>query len=250
MSFGGFIRSPDDHACGIINRDPVHQLICKLQQRGVLSVASAGNNGGGIDSITPAGYAEVLAATLVVDFDARPGGLQFTPPPVCFWGELDDLYSGFSSSDQSLFSLHRDHIMAAPGVCINSTFLTAEPYGPGPSPGGPYRVLTGTSQSCPHLSAIAALCLSGYRCQPVPVSPQDLLSKLVSDSRRTSVPLTSIPGPYDIANLFSTGDIAPFAGYIPNAYYGYLPTPLYPFLAEDYVFSPACPHFSPSDHPI
>lgn len=185
-------------------------------------VASAGNNGGlffcapgilGINYAYPAGYSEVVAVTAFIDYDGRPGGLQFTVPASCSAAEFDDSALLISSVDQSLNFSHRAHMMQAPGGCINSTYLTAQ---------GFYNVLSGkasfilisphhpigTSMSCPHVSASAALCFSGYQCSPIPNLPQDMLTKLVSDSRRYSVPMTFIPGPYDLASFFA-GDISP-----------------------------------------
>lgn len=239
MSLRGFTPG-DDHNCGHTNGDVIHQIVCKLQQRGVLVVAAAGNLGDGIDFAVPAAFSEVLAVTMLADYDGRPGDLQFLPPLYCFSVDPDDSYALFSSSDQSRFDKNRFHIISAPGVCINSTWLTADPHGTGPNEFGSYLTLTGTSQATPHVSASVALSFSGYQCHPVPISPQDMLSKVVADSRRVSVPMTFIPGPYDLASLLS-GDMSPFSGNYINAYYGYLPKPLYPFFPTDFSSSPTCP---------
>lgn len=243
MSIAGDLLSPDDHNCGNTNHDVVHQMICKLQQRGSLVVAAAGNVGCDIATEFPAGYSEVLAVTMMVDYDGRAGGLQFIPPPFCFWNEFDDSYSQVSCNDGSIDHSQRFHILSAPGVCINSTFLTADPYAPVENP-VPYTSITGTSLATPHVSATAALCFSGYLCPRIPILPQDMITKLVSDARQASIPITSIPGPYDLANPF-TGDISPLAGFGAGSFlplYGFLPTSLYPALSPEHsFFSPACP---------
>lgn len=217
MSLAGVADRVSDGNCGFTNGDVIHQLVCLLQQRGVLSVAAAGNSAGPIDFVFPAGYPEVLTVILFNDFDNRPGGLQFVTPPYCTVFDLDDGYNGVSSSDQSLYWVHRFHLTSAPGACINSTFPTVILFGPdnGTKNPIPYEILSGTSMSCPHASATAALCFSGYRCDPIPRTPQDMIEKFVSDGRRGSVPLSSIPT-YDIANVFS-GDVSPFSA---TRYYG------------------------------
>lgn len=230
---GSFSLPVDDHDCGLTNNDTLHQIICKLQTVGVTSVASAGR--GPLELTVPAGYSEVLAVTGMADFDGRPGSLEFFSG--CADLDIDDDYApGFSGGDFGPDYVGRTHILSAPGACINSTFLTA-------SSNPPYQVGSGTLQSCAHVSAITALCTSGYGCFPIPTTPQDTIDKLVLDSRRASVPITSIPGPYDIANVFSM-NVSPFCngcGAPLQAYFGYLPKPLYPFLSQPFILSPQCP---------
>ena len=109
-------------------------------------VVAAGNDGrdfGESPVDTPAWFPEVLTVTAMSDGDGAAGGLQ---APGCMSGESDDGYANFSN----FATLEADaaHTIAAPGVCILSTY-----------PGGGYATGSGTSMASPHVAGEVALCL-------------------------------------------------------------------------------------------
>lgn len=152
MSFVG--SGSNDGNCGNTNGDALHLAICNATASGVTFVAAAGNAGAGLSGYVPAAYPEVLTATAVSDSDGKPGGAGGAPG--CATGELDDRYASTSnfaaSPDEAL------HTVAAPGVCISSTWRD-----------GTYRTSSGTSTAAPAAAGSVALCI-GNGGMPGPCS--------------------------------------------------------------------------------
>jgi subtilisin family serine protease len=61
------------------------------------------------------------------------------------------------------------HTIAAPGVCINSTWK-----------GGGYNIISGTSMASPHAAGTAALCIGTGKCTDT--TPSAVINKLRSDA--------------------------------------------------------------------
>jgi subtilisin len=172
MSLSG---SGSDGTCGSA---ALHQAICNSVGAGVTYVVAAGNSGTDFKGSVPAAYDQVLTVTAVADFNGRPGG---GAAATCR-ADVDDTAADFSNyatlaSDQS-------HTIAAPGVCILSTWK-----------GGGYNTISGTSMASPHVAGTAALCISSGACSG---TPAQIMQKLRSDSaaQPSSYGFTGVSGRY------------------------------------------------------
>ena len=161
MSLGG--GGSDDGNCGNSNADALHKAICGSVGAGVTYVVAAGNDNVDFAGFVPAAYNEVLTVTAVADFNGQPGG---GAAATCR-SDVDDTSADFSnftlpgSSDEG-------HMIAAPGVCIYSTWK-----------GGGYNTISGTSMASPHTAGTAALCIGTGQCLG---TPTDVMNKLRSDA--------------------------------------------------------------------
>jgi subtilisin family serine protease len=161
MSLGG--GGSDDGNCGNSNGDALHKAICGSVGAGVTYVVAAGNSNVDFAGFVPAAYNEVLTVTAVADFNGQPGG---GAAATCR-SDVDDTSADFSnftlpgSSDEG-------HTIAAPGVCIVSTWK-----------GGGYNTISGTSMASPHTAGTAALCIGTGQC---PGTPSDVMNKLRFDA--------------------------------------------------------------------
>ena len=110
--------------------------------------------------------------TAIADLDGQPGGLQ---PPInpCSselnqHGPVVDDKAAFFSNFATLPE-DKAHTVAAPGVCVASTF-----------PGDSYAVESGTSFSAPIVSGVVALCIASGHCAGL--TPQEIIAKIVADA--------------------------------------------------------------------
>jgi subtilisin len=164
MSVSGFVP-PDDQSCGTDNKDAQHFAICRSVDEGITYVVAAGNEAKNIRRVGPASYDEVLTVTAMADSDGEPGGLGGRPS--CE-RERDDTLDNFSNFT-TVGSDDAAHTIAAPGVCILSTF-----------PGDRYRGgFSGTSMAAPHVAGTAAL----YKADHPNASPQQVIDALLAEAR-------------------------------------------------------------------
>jgi subtilisin len=185
MSLGG--GGSDDGNCGNSNKDALHKSICSSVAAGVTYVVAAGNEGTDFRSSVPAAYDEVLTVTAAADFNGQPGG---GAAATCR-SDVDETAADFSNFTSA--STDAQHTIAAPGVCIRSTWKS-----------NGYNTISGTSMATPHVAGAAALCLSNGKCSGVPSA---VISKLRGDA-------AAQPASYGFA-----GDPNAPSG---DRYYGYL----------------------------
>ncbi|HYT40637.1 MAG TPA: S8 family serine peptidase [Acidimicrobiia bacterium] len=164
MSLGG--PGSDDGNCGNTDHDPMHTAVCQVTGAGVTVVVAAGNDGGDMAKSTPAAYDEVLTVTAMADFDGKPGGLATTAP--CSDGGHDDTAADFS--DYAVpGSAEANHTIAAPGVCITSTWND-----------GRTKTISGTSMASPHVAGLVARCIDAGPCAGM--TPAQIIAKLRADA--------------------------------------------------------------------
>jgi len=161
MSIGG--GGSDDGNCGRSNADAEHLAICNSVSAGVTYVVAAGNDGVDFRSTTPAAYDEVLTVTAVADYNGTPGGGGAS---TCRTG-TDDAYASFSNF--ATLAADQNHTIAAPGVCIYSTYML-----------GMYNTLSGTSMASPHMTGTVALCIATGACTG---TPSQIIAKLRGDAQ-------------------------------------------------------------------
>jgi len=113
----------------------LNEAIKRSVQAGVVYVVAAGNDNENAAGFSPANHPDVISVSAVADFNGLPGGGAAS---TCRSGK-DDALASFSNYGAVVD-------IAAPGVCIRSTYKN-----------GGYSDLSGTSMAAPHVAGAAAL---------------------------------------------------------------------------------------------
>jgi subtilisin family serine protease len=180
---------------------------------------AAGNSGARFDTASspgvPAAYPEALTVTALSDSDGSSGGTGGAP--ACRTSEADDKYAAFSSFAVSAAA--QAHTIAAPGVCIHSTWMN-----------GGYNTISGTSMATPHMTGAIALCFgeAGATGPCTGLTPAQVVQKMRSDAEAHT---TSTP------SYGFTGD--PLHSPVSGRYYGFL----------DWSGDPSAPYTPPPPPP-
>lgn len=107
---------------------------------GVVYAVAAGNSGKDASSFSPANHPDVITVSALADFDGLAGAAG---SPTCR-DDQDDTLADFSNFGPLVE-------LAAPGVCITSTWLD-----------GTYNTISGTSMASPHVAGSAALYIAAF----------------------------------------------------------------------------------------
>lgn len=138
-------------------RDELHEAVCDVVEAGVVLVVAAGNGWGDAATVVPAAYPEVVTVSSFADFDGLTGGLAVDTDPdpdintvsSCpeMGGGDDQFFTHLNGTPGLGIGSFGGEVVdiAAPGVCVLSTF-----------PNAGMASLTGTSMATPHVTGAVA----------------------------------------------------------------------------------------------
>jgi hypothetical protein len=167
----GLFGAADDGNCGYTANDVLHQAICASTAAGITWVFAAGNSTRDLEYLSGATYDEVLAVTAVADSNGQPNvgsGSRFSCRTVTKSSQSDTDDTEADFSNWAVSAADQAHTIAAPGVCIYSTYK-----------GTTYGYMGGTSQAAPHATAAVHLCVISGQCTGVPA---ENIQKVRSDA--------------------------------------------------------------------
>jgi len=183
----------DDGKCGTVNKDLLHQAVCRVVARGITVVAAAANDSGSAAKRVPAAYNEVITVSALADTDGLAGGAG---GKACWsWGgyDIDDTFADFSNYGS-------DVDIIAPGKCILST-----------KRGQTYGYSSGTSMAAPLVTGAAAL----YKATRPNAPPSEVKWALQYFGNRDWKTATDPDGRpevlLDASRIVSLGDFTPAA---------------------------------------
>lgn len=168
-----------------LQHDALHLAVKRSADSGIVYTVAAGNADPGglprdIANESPASYPEVLTVTAASDTDGAPGG---SGPASCDPKESDDSYATFSNFATRQVDIA--HVVAAPGVCIEST-----------ARGGGLTSGSGTSASAPHVAGVAALCIDegGVPGPCAEMTPAETIEQIRADAAANATPQNGFLG--------------------------------------------------------
>ena len=120
--------------------DALDKALTASAEAGVVYVAAAGNDNTDAEGFSPANHDDVIAVSAIADFDGKAGGADTDEDEWCT--------TDFGGDDErATFSNYGEVVdLAAPGVCILSTYLDDG-----------LAQASGTSMASPHVAGAAAL---------------------------------------------------------------------------------------------